>query len=60
MAQGKSPYEIRADLLRLAFDILQVKASVEESGIAPTAEEVIAEAKKLNEFVSNEKTNFRN
>lgn len=48
----KTPYELRADLLRLAFDILMAKASVEKSE-APTTEEVIVEAKKLNQFVSS-------
>jgi len=55
----KSPYEIRQNLLELAFSILHsqhaAKAAVEDSEIAktaPTTEDVVAEARKLNEFVS--------
>ena len=57
---GKTPYEIRLDLLQLAFDILVKKheASAEDThnGIrvltAPTTEEVIIEADKMNAFIS--------
>lgn len=60
MAQGhKSPYEIRQQLLQLAFDILReqhhAKAGKNHDDTitsAPTTEEVIEEARKLNEFVS--------
>lgn len=59
MAQGKSPFELRADLLALAFEILlsQHRAKGESThqgqpDSAPTAEEVIDEARKLNEFIS--------
>lgn len=66
MAQGhKSPYEIRQHLLQLAFDILReqhhAKAATEAASngaeawavtTSPTTEEVIAEARKLNDFVS--------
>lgn len=63
MAQGKSPFELRADLLKLSFDILLAKhhaKAVSEAGIdhiasadtSPTSEEVIEEARKLNEFIS--------
>jgi hypothetical protein len=66
MAQShKSPYEIRQHLLQLAFDILKEQhhakagASALENNVelhcitsAPTTDEVIAEAKKLNDFVS--------
>lgn len=59
MAQGKSPFELRADLLKLAFSILQAKhcaAAVangaDHAETAPTAEEVIDEARKLNDFIS--------
>ena len=59
MAQGKSPFELRADLLSLAFEILlsqhSSKSANSTSGkaeSAPTSEEVIAEAQKLNEFIS--------
>lgn len=60
---GKTPYEIRLDLLYLARDILNAKhharaaedASNQDNLLvrtAPTSEEVIAEADKLNAFVS--------
>lgn len=60
---AKTPYEIRLDLLQLAFDILHGRAVTEaeqkdtEDGkravvISPTTADVIAEAEKLNEFIS--------
>ena len=59
MAQGKSPFELRADLLKLAYDMLlsqhAAKAAAEGQdriSTAPTSEEVIEEARKLNEFIS--------
>ena len=60
MAQGhKSPYEIRQQLLQLAFDILReqhlAKAGQRQENTvvsSPTTEEVIEEARKLNNFVS--------
>ena len=59
MAQGKSPFELRADLLKLAYDLLlsQHKAKAAANGderttTAPSSEEVIEEARKLNEFIS--------
>ena len=59
MAQGKSPFELRADLLVLAFKILLSHHRAIASGTndgqprsAPTSEEVIKEAGKLNEFIS--------
>ena len=59
MAQGKSPFELRADLLKLAFSILQaqhyakaVASGNDNSDTAPTSEDVIAEAEKLNDFIS--------
>jgi hypothetical protein len=59
MAQGKSPFELRADLLSLAFEILLSKHRAEGSTnthgqpeTAPTTDEVIEEARKLNEFIS--------
>ena len=59
MAQGKSPFELRADLLKLAYDMLlsQHAARAAADGTervetAPTSEEVIDEARKLNEFIS--------
>ena len=66
-SQGKSPYEIRADLLDLSFRILQNQHSVnlDDNGHAttsPTTEEVVKEAEKLNDFVSTpgkERSSFR-
>jgi hypothetical protein len=61
---NKSPYEIRLDLLQLAFNILKEKQVVStgntggDIAAAPTSEEVIIEATKLNEFVSVSKHNF--
>lgn len=55
MAQGKSPFELRADLLKLAFEILLAQhsaASNERGSTAPSSEDVIVEAQKLNEFIS--------
>lgn len=65
MKTGKTPYEIRSDILHLAHRIVQdrknadgaLKAEQATSEIiyvtsAPTTEEVIAEAEKLNGFVS--------
>ena len=59
MAQGKSPFELRADLLKLAYDMLlsqkvaeAVAAGNDRAITAPTSEEVIEEARKLNEFIS--------
>lgn len=55
---GKTPYEIRLDLLQLAFDILVHKhqaAGVKNGNnviTSPTTEEVIAEAEKMNGFIS--------
>lgn len=55
---GKTPYEIRLDLLQLAFDILvqkHVAAGVLNGNnvtTSPTTEEVIAEADKMNGFIS--------
>lgn len=65
MQQGKTSYEIRADLLRLAFDILMTRREQEISLIVltndpttvymPTTEEVVEEASKLNKFVSKDR-----
>jgi hypothetical protein len=55
---GKTPYEIRLELLQLAQTILHAQHNAKgvQNGnnvtTAPTAEEVIAEAEKLNQFVS--------
>ena len=59
MAHGKSPYELRADLLRLAFEIELAKHHAADGNTAPTAEDVIAEATKLNEFISTQKAGNR-
>ena len=59
MAQGKSPFELRADLLGLAFEILLsqhrakgIDTTTGQPETAPSSEEVIEEARKLNEFIS--------
>jgi len=59
MAQGKSPFELRADLLKLAYDMLLSQhhaKAIANGGTAaetsPTSEEIIDEARKLNEFIS--------
>ena len=56
---GKTPYEIRLDLLQLSFDILSNKhrGAVDKTQDsievhAPTTEDVIAEAEKMNSFIS--------
>jgi len=55
---GKTPYEIRLELLQLAQIILHEKHKAKgvENGnnvnTAPTTEEIIAEAEKLNAFIS--------
>lgn len=46
----KTPYEIRLELVREAKEILQAKAK--DSTEMPSTEEVLAEAEKLNVFVS--------
>jgi hypothetical protein len=54
----KTPYEIRLDLLQLAFDVLIQKHQAagvlngDNVTTAPTTEEVIAEADKMNAFIS--------
>lgn len=47
---SKTPYEIRLDLIDQARQILQAQAK--DSSEMPTTEQVIAQAEKLNEFVS--------
>jgi len=66
MAQGKSPFELRADLLALAFEILLSKHRAigvnnthGQPITAPTSEEVIEEARKLNDFISKSGTDRR-
>jgi len=48
---NKTPYEIRLELLQEARLILQAKAGKPE--FMPTTEEVVKEAEKLNQFISN-------
>jgi len=48
---SKTPYEIRLDLVREAKEILQAKAK--GASEMPSTEDVIAEAEKLNKFVSS-------
>lgn len=59
MAIGKSPFELRADLLKLAFEILLSQHRAKGQGnthgqpdSAPTSEQIIDEAHKLNDFIS--------
>jgi hypothetical protein len=52
---NKTPYEIRLELLQLAFGILLQKHQVNATGkieTSPTTEEVIVEAEKMNGFIS--------
>lgn len=49
-----TPYEIRLELLKLANQMLAAQAK--DTTQMPTSEAVIAEAERLNEFVSNKKT----
>lgn len=65
MKAGKTPYEIRSDLLHLAYEVLLRQKEAEcaaeqmQNGAeviivtkAPTTDEIIDEATKLNGFVS--------
>lgn len=64
---AKSPYEIRLELLQLAFNILNAKAHAEYAAsqtkwernnekliplTSPTTEDIITEADKMNSFIS--------
>lgn len=55
---GKTPYEIRLELLQLAFDVCSAKHRADgvkngnNQDTAPTTEEVIKEAEKMNTFIS--------
>lgn len=53
---NKNPYEIRTELLELARRILESKTQKDEDGnlltVNYTTDDVINEAKKLNDFVS--------
>ena len=52
----KTPYEIRLELLQLAQMICenqhQAKAVLTAGKTSPTTEEIIAEAEKMNAFIS--------
>lgn len=58
---SKTPYEIRLELLQLSQLILenqhQAKAVTSAGKTSPTTEEIIAEAEKLNAFVSKANPN---
>ena len=47
---NKTPYEIRLELIQEARLILQAQAN--KSDLMPTTEDVIKEAEKLNQFIS--------
>lgn len=47
---SKTPYEIRLELIQEARLILQAKSSKPEN--MPSTEDIIAEAEKLNSFIS--------
>jgi hypothetical protein len=55
---SKTPYEIRLELLQLAFEVLMARHNA--AGVingnnvttSPTTEEVITEADKMNAFIS--------
>jgi hypothetical protein len=56
---NKTPYEIRLELLQLAFEVLMAKhqaSAVADNGskvtTSPTTEEVMIEADKMNLFIS--------
>ena len=54
---SKTPYEIRLEILQLAQLILQNqhidKGALAAGKASPTTEEIMAEAEKLNTFVSS-------
>ena len=54
---NKTPYEIRLELIQEARLILQAKAGKPE--FMPSTEEVIAEAEKLNQFISKKPEHTR-
>jgi len=55
---GRTPYEVRLELLQLAFDILtkkyefNLKYGAIAAASVPTSEEVMVEAEKMNVFIS--------
>lgn len=58
---SKTPYEIRLELLQLAQLILEnqhaAKSVLASGKTSPSTEEIIAEAEKLNSFVSKANPN---
>jgi len=56
---SKTPYEIRLELLQLAQIILNEKHKAagvvngNNQSTSPTTEEIITEAEKMNQFISN-------
>jgi hypothetical protein len=52
----KTPYEIRLELLELARTVLQSQYDAntphESKKTAPTTEQIVAEAEKMNAFIS--------
>ena len=46
------PYQMRMELLHLAFNILNDHKSTGRGPSSPTTEQIITEAEKLNKFVS--------
>lgn len=59
---SKTPYEIRLELLQLAFEICAAKHKAagvpngNNTDTSPTTEEVILEAEKMNVFISKANT----
>jgi len=55
---SKTPYEIRLELLQLSFEVCAAKhkaagvRNADNQVSSPTTEEVIAEAEKMNIFIS--------
>lgn len=59
---GMSPYELRLNLLQLAFNVLSQKHQADACAAlrnenanpttSPTTEEIITEAEKMNKFIS--------
>lgn len=62
MRSNRTPFEIRADMLVLAKEILTERArSQVTTGTweAPSTDDIIAEARKLNTFVSTSDSSTR-
>lgn len=54
---SKTPYEIRLELLQLAQSILNTQRQGLTDSLSPTTEEIVAEAEKMNAFVSKANLN---